>query len=457
MNTLTVGALVTSISEDVFYKDIDTDTDAEVSFSVTNSGTIEPQYKIKSVKGLSCNDGFYNDLYVDASHAGDTFSAALNGFVSTSTFDGLWDFRFKATSTLSASHGETCEINLVIQSWQKEFPQYNTGGFYEEKIITVVLTAGESGGSPVSPNVVLNEIYPNEDKQAAAPLEREWIELYNTGEEPVDVEGWSIGEFAGNSTIETLHVISSTNVCSEGEKVGFARPYGGVSTIIPAKGLLIIEFCAKNRIHNNGDTVRLFDSTSVLEDAYEYPATVKGKSHARIPDGGVWVDPIPTPGTPNVASENDLLAEGWSIEQISEFFLNTTVEYSQSTDEALTTDEMTDASTTNTLGGENTEMETTVAIDNTGDGNISTDADGVDTRDGENEDINAINVSGDPFVDISPSGDGEILLEDVQVSHEDVVDAHEEEHEVTPEPVLEGEVKTEAIVNGVQEQPQETI
>ena len=79
-------------------------------------------------------------------------------------------------------------------------------------------------------------------------------------------------------------------------------------------------------LNNTGDTIKLFDSSDNLIDFYTYTGhdycqleptpgdensdttgdgscgqVPPNKSYARIPDGiGAWVDPIPTPGAPNV-------------------------------------------------------------------------------------------------------------------------------------------------------------
>jgi len=98
---------------------------------------------------------------------------------------------------------------------------------------------------------------------------------------------------------------------------GEVIPYNGASTIITANGLLVLEFCTgANVLNNPGDTVSLYNSVDTLLDLHIYPSTESGKSHQRIPNGGIWVDPEPTPGEPNRVSMQDLIDAGLDQETI---------------------------------------------------------------------------------------------------------------------------------------------
>jgi hypothetical protein len=97
------------------------------------------------------------------------------------------------------------------------------------------------------------------------------------------------------------------------------QPLNGASTVIPAGGLLVVEFCGSaSYLVDSGDTVKLYNASNNLIDAHTYPATNNGKSHARIPDGADWVDPTPTPGDKNYATQAELAAEGWSEKKIKD-------------------------------------------------------------------------------------------------------------------------------------------
>src|SRR3989344_1756190 len=194
---------------------------------------------------------------------------------------------------------------------------------------------------PQSPfNIVLNEFLPRPDTSANGynfgndasniPL-GEWVELYNNGTEPLDVAGWELRDESGGLG-NTQAIIGVTNTAP-------------ATTTIPAGGWLVVYF-NKPVLNNTTDTIFLFTSTStghILIDSYAYgspsdfcenepspgmsnatstPSCIPGqppnadcsdnqvspnKSYARIPDGtGDWVDPIPTPGAPNIAEEEPL-------------------------------------------------------------------------------------------------------------------------------------------------------
>lgn len=160
-------------------------------------------------------------------------------------------------------------------------------------------------------DVVLNEIYPNPLSTTTVPLEREWVELYNNTSDPVDVLGWKISEISGTSTENIYSIVSSGATASQ------MQPIGTTDTVIAPGGLLILQFGgASSRLNNGGDTVTLYTDLDTLLDTHIYPATVAGKSHQRIPDGGIWVDPEPTPGQVNRVSRQDLIDAGLDDEQI---------------------------------------------------------------------------------------------------------------------------------------------
>ena len=218
------------------------------------------------------------------------------------------------TTVVPTESGE-CVATLTFSLWQANRPT-QSGSFFDELTHTVVLAVEpvdeEVLPLPTVEQVVLNEIYPTPLATTTEPLDREWIELFNDSATAIDIAGWQIGEET-SSGAETRHTIdiASVHTCVDGSKIGFARPWNEASTVVSPGGFIVIEFCALNRLRNGGDVVRLYDAEGMLRDEYEYGVTVAGKSHARIPDGGVWVDPVPTPGTINVVTRAELEAEGW--------------------------------------------------------------------------------------------------------------------------------------------------
>lgn len=139
------------------------------------------------------------------------------------------------------------------------------------------------------PRVVLNEFLANlgTDDDAIKPG-GEWMELYNNTNNPIDLNGWYLYDEADHA----LPIILG-NV-------------GGDSTIIPAKGFLVVYRNGYSFSLNNGnDTIYLYDgvrSTSNLLDSYHYTGTATNRSTVRLPDGiGGWDEHHdPSPGGPNV-------------------------------------------------------------------------------------------------------------------------------------------------------------
>ena len=144
-------------------------------------------------------------------------------------------------------------------------------------------------------HILINEFLPNststpEQGAAGAPLDGEWIELFNPTGAPVDVTGWYVYDSTNTNEI----IISASNTKG--------------NLTIPSLGYLVVysdgdsDFALNN---SGGDTARLFTgdigSGGVLVDSHTYTVSApEGKSFARIPDGAAnWIDPDPTPGEPN--------------------------------------------------------------------------------------------------------------------------------------------------------------
>jgi hypothetical protein len=159
-------------------------------------------------------------------------------------------------------------------------------------------------------SIVLNEIYPAPPpSEGVAPNDREWVELYNTGDTTEDITGWSIVVDSTTHTIEA-------SCTGEANKM---QPYDGADTTIASGELLALEFCNNTnnaKLPNTGATVTLLNLSSDTLDTHSYPDTNHGKSHSRIPNGGIWVDPVPTPGATNRVSMQDLIDSGLDQETI---------------------------------------------------------------------------------------------------------------------------------------------
>ncbi len=110
-------------------------------------------------------------------------------------------------------------------------------------------------------NILLNEIMAN-----PVSGEKEWVEIYNSSSENIDLNGWNLQERTSSGTFNT-----------------YALP----NVILQTKAMCFYEFSTA-KLNNDSDTVNLLDSIKTLQDSYSYTSTSQGKSFARIPDGGNW-------------------------------------------------------------------------------------------------------------------------------------------------------------------------
>ena len=313
-------------------------TDSTTVAINTLANSVPAQYQLAVQE--TDNSAFCSQVLLAANDPdGGVATSTVANFASTElgTF-GTWELDFSILAAPTGTSTE-CGVTFVVDAWN-EGMQKGTG-FIDQATFTITVqydnpSGGGGGagttGAPLSTNtVVLNEIYANPVSASSSPFNREWVELYNGTDDPVDVLHWVITEqiaTGGSAGDERGHRIYAD--CDDGAGASVSmQPIGTTNTIIPAGGHLAIQFCgsANNSYMSvNGDTIRLYATgdynmatdTAINPplDSYTYTSTVQGKSDARIPDGGGWVDPIPTPGAPNTATRADLEAEGWSEEKI---------------------------------------------------------------------------------------------------------------------------------------------
>lgn len=137
--------------------------------------------------------------------------------------------------------------------------------------------------------VVINEVYPNPPNPTGSKEGDEFIELYNTGDEPVDINGYILGD----ETNKDAFTISRLPALDPGDFVYFIQDKDAGGTGI--------------QLNNSNDTVYLTipgqDPISTEYHDFDSSKGMEGKSWARYPDGigefAVVLDP--KPGGPNVA------------------------------------------------------------------------------------------------------------------------------------------------------------
>ncbi len=135
-------------------------------------------------------------------------------------------------------------------------------------------------------DVLINEMLPNPAKDwngngDISGMDDEFIELYNSGNESVDISGYVLKDKVFRST-------PGEYVLPEGTSIG------------PKEFLLI--FVSKSGVFqgNDGDAIGLYDPSGNPVDEKEYDATTEDVSFARIPDGGEWGNSTsPTPAISN--------------------------------------------------------------------------------------------------------------------------------------------------------------
>jgi len=161
--------------------------------------------------------------------------------------------------------------------------------YSEAGIYAVVLTVRDSAAAEdqaqievtvtaptYSDTVVINEFLPNPVGSDSAG---EFVELKNTGDEEVDLEGWQIDDEEGGSTPYT---IGEGVVLAAGQIKSFGRTETGIA------------------LNNNGDKVRLLDPAGEVRSSYSYDSATEGWAYARDDDGSLVETTTPTPGEENV-------------------------------------------------------------------------------------------------------------------------------------------------------------
>ena len=215
--------------------------------------------------------------------------------------------------------GKVCNFKFVFDGWQTNLPD-SSQGFTDTKKIESTIKVDYLG-----PQVVLNEFLPNAESYP------EFIELYNKTAFPINLQGYKI------ETDNKLINIDPTTT----------EHFSGGNTTIPAQGWLVISAPISNPqgwddiLDNSSGTVTLYTPNNLEMDSYTYgdpntnvnntPGTTNStssgsvpidKSYARIPDGSDnWVDPIPTPGQPNIVDKENVIFET-TVPEFNEEIIN---------------------------------------------------------------------------------------------------------------------------------------
>ncbi len=143
-------------------------------------------------------------------------------------------------------------------------------------------------------NIKINEFLadPEGEDDAAMPG-GEWIELYNYGDEDLDLEGLTFYDSKNNSLqITDVNTLDDTIIKSKNYLVVYRNEHGSFS------------------LNNDLDTIKLFDKTNLIDEV-SYSHTQESNSWSKVND--IWQLTIPTPG-----SENMKIEEVWESKLIIE-------------------------------------------------------------------------------------------------------------------------------------------
>jgi hypothetical protein len=143
-------------------------------------------------------------------------------------------------------------------------------------------------GSPVVLNEILADPPPDPNGDAngdgvRGTADDEFVELFNGGPDPVDLEGWSLHDATG-----LRHTFAAGAILAPG---GFYVVFGGgTPTGIPSDA--VVASTGGLSLNNTADEVRLVGADDVTRDFHAYGAEANGdESLIRVPDGGEWTRP----------------------------------------------------------------------------------------------------------------------------------------------------------------------
>lgn len=127
-------------------------------------------------------------------------------------------------------------------------------------------------------NVFINEILPSPQ---GADTEQEWIEIYNSNDFEVDLNGWQIRDTVGQSR---------TYICPTASKIA------------PQGFLLLPRTDTKITLQNSGDTLELLNPNGEIVHQANYPKAPIGQSYNRTPADWQWSTTV-TAGKENIISQ----------------------------------------------------------------------------------------------------------------------------------------------------------
>jgi len=143
-------------------------------------------------------------------------------------------------------------------------------------VIAVIISSCGRDEPPVAPVVILvpGEIKMNEVYSRGTPGNLDWIELYNTGQTPIDISGYLIYDVGGQG----------------GTKPKKAIPAG---TVVAPKGFYVVTTDTNTSasildgfgLSSGGEQAWLENASGAVIDQVTFPAMAETQTYGRFPDG----------------------------------------------------------------------------------------------------------------------------------------------------------------------------
>ncbi len=129
--------------------------------------------------------------------------------------------------------------------------------------ITVVTKNAENILNKYSDDIKINEIFPH----PAEGVEKEFIELYNTSENDIDLSNWQIDDIDGGSS---PYIIPKNFIIKSHDYAVFYNKDTKIS------------------LNDSGDNARLIDPNNEIKDSVVYNKSERNKSYSLFDNGWLW-------------------------------------------------------------------------------------------------------------------------------------------------------------------------
>lgn len=150
-----------------------------------------------------------------------------------------------------------------------------------------------------SGDIFINEVMPHTNNS----WKDEWVEIYNSGSEIINISGWKIGDKASNDTIHSLIIYPESYALIVDTNTNLNGSYGCDSFSITPESC--IEFSTiGSGLNDYNESIFLYDNEINLIDLFEYVEDIKstGKSWNRNQSNILAC--FPTPGFQNNCTQS---------------------------------------------------------------------------------------------------------------------------------------------------------